>query len=473
MSMAIADPLQGALARVDRRFITASLIPVTLLVAAYIAVVVISGKDSAATIDAWRHLSASEQLLAWAAFALTSWFLAGLLSSNWRKIVRLYEGYPLRRLAIRAGSGQLPKNWFDLPGVHWHRRRLDEVSAHDAYYRYPPEEHVSDLLPTTIGNILISSERYALDRYGLDVNLLWPRLYWQLPLEVRQSLDAFKEEHQIPLALSFVSGVFGFVAGATVLVRGGSPRLFLTVTAAAFALAIMAYLLAIERTEEYAEQLRTTVDLHRKLLREQWSGGPRRYADDREFFRASVLFIRDGEELLDEPADTSISPPPRLDAPDFDEPHAYERLWRGAFWLARIVRRPRLLHTASATIALLVAVGYWWSASHQLNRETPIVRELTLPLVPQLPDAAMPTNGQLVHVVLQPCGRLIPSVRVVAVLQVGLTPSTTTTSSAGATPVPAPGSTSTTRYLTLAFSESDERKADGCAPTGVAIYRPA
>ena len=63
--------------------------------------------------------------------------------------------------------------------------------------------------------------------------------------------------------------------------------------------------------EEYGEQLRTSVDLYRRLLVKNWADGPRRHSSDRDFFDAAVAFMRDGLKITADDPDDSI-PDPRL-----------------------------------------------------------------------------------------------------------------------------------------------------------------
>ena len=199
--------------------------------------------------------------------------MASLVASNWRKIVRLYEGYPYARLYRYVARERDLDQWFvakKFPGSAYHLARQKGMEPRRAYRRYPPSDFEHEVLPTSLGNILLSAERYGLQRYGIDVTLLWPRFYWQLPPEMRKDLEAFKEEHQLPLALSFMSAIFGFLAGGIVLVSGGSWLLFAGASASGVVLAAAAYLLALERAEEYGEQIRAAVDLHHRSLFGIW-----------------------------------------------------------------------------------------------------------------------------------------------------------------------------------------------------------
>jgi hypothetical protein len=118
----------------------------------------------------------------------------------------------LRRLVepdgTRPGRGQ----WHVLEGVDQGRLCVALRAAHrvrrgeaDGARPHRQDRVVSVPEPTSNDNILLSGERYGLSRYGLDITLMWPRLFWLLSEEVQRSIDVFKEDHRLPLALSFAS----------------------------------------------------------------------------------------------------------------------------------------------------------------------------------------------------------------------------------------------------------------------------
>lgn len=267
----LAAPYVDAVGRMDRRFVTTSVVPTMIFVTAYGAVA-ISSWWSFTSASTWlSSLSVAEQILLGFVAGALVWFSASLMSSNWRKIVRLFEGYPMMRWLNRGRRRARIDHRF-VPGVAFHLRQKDRLASTNAtlfYFRYPLR-HDADTLPTTVGNIMLAGERYGVDRYGFETNVLWTRFAWCLPENVQISLDQFKEEHQLPLSLSFTSACFALASGATVTMSHGSPTLFAVSTGLGTVLAIVAYLLAVERTEEYAEQLRATVDLHHTKLRDAW-----------------------------------------------------------------------------------------------------------------------------------------------------------------------------------------------------------
>jgi hypothetical protein len=301
----------------ERRFLTTAVIPTLVFFTGYGVVLIASLSSFGEAAAWWSSRSTAEQLLAALVASAVVWFVAGLFSSNWRRIVRLYEGYPLwvrlPEAGLDHGSQARRRRWVRrLPGFAWHleqQRRLStgetKGGAYQAYARYAPSAFDHETLPTTIGNILLAGERYGLDRYGLDPTVLWPRFYWCLPEPVQTALDRFKEEHQLPLALSFISAVFTGAAGLTVFIANGPWQLFVSVCSIGAVLTVGAYLLAIERTEEYAEQLRTAVDLYHQELEANWAK-PTRDDAEADWFttaRSFVLLGPDAPEPVASPSD--------------------------------------------------------------------------------------------------------------------------------------------------------------------------
>ena len=371
----LAAPYVDAVGRMDRRFVTTSVVPTVVFLTGYGAVAIPSlwSFDAASTWLSGR--SATELVLLGLAASALTWFLAGLMASNWRKIVRLYEGYPLHRWLAR-GRRRRALDRYRIPGFAFHleqKNRLARTNAGQFYFRYPLE-HDKDTLPTTIGNILLAGERYGVDRYGFETNLLWTRFAWCLPDKTLQSLEQFKEEHQLPLALSFTAATFAIASGITVLLAGGSPSVFVISTVVGVALSVAAYLLSIERTEEYAEQLRATIDLHHPKLREAWEvkipDG-----DMEDWFADARAFIEGGHEGMQQqrkhrparvvrpPSGATVQSPEASGsadvAPAADAGTAGGRIAAPLRAFEWILGRVRLLWMVVGIAAVLVGLGAW------------------------------------------------------------------------------------------------------------------
>ena len=300
-------PYGEALAKMDRSFLTTAIVPTTVFMTAYGALLVNSFWSFGDAADWWSEQATAVQLAVALVATAAVWFIASLFSSNWRRIVRLYEGYPLSRLLPEAeddpASQERRRAWIRrLPGFAWHLERQRRLERGDVrggltmlYYRYPGPEFDYQTLPTTVGNILLAGERYGLDRYGLDPTVLWPRLFWCLPESVQSALERFKEQHQLPLALSFVSGVFTAASAITLLAASENWQLFAGICGTGLLVSLGTYWLAVERTEEYAEQLRTAIDLYHQELKNSWVQ-PCRESSEANWFASARNFVLRGAD---------------------------------------------------------------------------------------------------------------------------------------------------------------------------------
>jgi hypothetical protein len=146
----------------------------TLVFASLLAAVTVANFSSFTKLAGWwTRLDVLSKATTTLAYAAVMWFLAAAVASQWRGIVRLFEGYPATKLLSERA-----------PGRAWHtinRHRLwigvdekgIEPDPNAAYYRYPlledEETDEDDVLPTTLGNILLAGERYPAYRYGISI----------------------------------------------------------------------------------------------------------------------------------------------------------------------------------------------------------------------------------------------------------------------------------------------------------------
>lgn len=251
-----------------RRFLFNALLP-TLVFTSLTAIVVVDRSAGLGRCSAWwTDLDGVSKALVVLAYAGVVWFLAAAVQSQWRAVVRLFEGYPamaLRRFLRRKLPGV---NWA-IPGVAWHHARMEHIDAHRLYRGYA-EDHEEALLPTRLGNVLFASERYPADRYGIDPIYFWPRLYPLLPERFQVDLEEFLIEHEFPLVVAFEAALAATITGIAVLLSEGPPLMFIVCFGGGFIVAFAFYRLSIESAEEFGEQLRTAFDLYRDRLLEQW-----------------------------------------------------------------------------------------------------------------------------------------------------------------------------------------------------------
>jgi hypothetical protein len=285
----IADTLAQLSAIFRRRFLFNALLP-TLVSSSLLAAVIIARVGSIGGFASWWiGLDAFSKALGTVAYLAAVWFLAAAVASQWRPIVRLFEGYP----AMELFRGHVP-------GVRWHqsRRRLlwdgsDEEGTEDhdrAYMRYTMLEDGDEVLPTTLGNILLAGERYAESRYGMDMIYFWPRLYPLLPQQFQADYEESLINYEFPLVVAFEALVVAVGGGLTVLITGGSALLFVLLFCGGSITALSFYKLSFSSAEELAEQQRTAFDLYRHLLLEQWPT-PADVRDERAAFKEIQEFI--------------------------------------------------------------------------------------------------------------------------------------------------------------------------------------
>lgn len=286
----IADMLSQLSTIFRRRFLFNALLP-TLVFSSLLAAVVVGRVGSIGSVaNWWGRLDVLSKALTTVAYLAAVWFLAAAVASQWRSIVRLFEGYPAMRL-LRG----------HVPGVQWHQERrhllwdgADEEGTgedHDlAYSRYSMLEDEDDVLPTTLGNILRAGERYAASRYGMDTIYFWPRLYPLLPQQFQADYEEFMINYEFPLVVAFEVLLVAIVGGLTVLLTDGPALLFGLIFGGGNLAALCFYVLSFSSAEDLAEQQRTAFDLYRHLLLEQWPT-PADVRDEKAAFTEIEEFI--------------------------------------------------------------------------------------------------------------------------------------------------------------------------------------
>ncbi|MFI1394063.1 hypothetical protein [Streptomyces sp. NPDC020681] len=147
------------------------------------------------------------------------------------------------------------------------RRKLRAESVRDAYPNddrladepVEAETHPTDVMPTLLGNVLRRGERVAGDRYGLDMMVVYPRLY---PYISDRLEGAVGRQFELITSTASLSISFGLLSLATtpLLARldpwSAAPFL-------AAALSVLAYRGAVAASRGHARLLATVFDLHR------------------------------------------------------------------------------------------------------------------------------------------------------------------------------------------------------------------
>jgi hypothetical protein len=226
------------------------LLPVLLAVP-----VVLQDNRLAGPLRSWDASSTTTKVLLLVGYFTASWFVAAVLASQWRNIIRLYEGYPLQRLlpSLAASSKR------------YQLRRYENIERagrwYELYYDYPEDER--EILPTRLGNILRAAERHGYYRFGAETIVLWPRIVHVAPQQFLVDVDDARASLEFLLVLSFLLSTFGLIELPVLLLLGSPSWLVLACFLGGIGGAYAAYISSFGAAREYGEQLRAGTELYR------------------------------------------------------------------------------------------------------------------------------------------------------------------------------------------------------------------
>jgi len=253
MFTTIFDQLVGKL---DQRFVLNALLPALVFAVAGLLVGLAGADGVDAGVAAWQRQDGVVRGGV-VVLAITGiYVIAIVLSALTLAIVRGFEGY--------IG----PARWFGGKSRAWHEERRSELFDTDyeqAEIYYPPSNAAQrfELLPTRLGNVLLSSERYAYERYGADAVLIWPRLFPLLPKERVDSLAAPRSQMEQLLILSLLSGLFALAAGPYLAISERPLSWALACYGSGGVLAWALQRAALGFAVSYSSELKATFDLYR------------------------------------------------------------------------------------------------------------------------------------------------------------------------------------------------------------------
>ena len=212
--------------------------------------------------------------------------LTGLLYNLNIPIIRFFEGYPwqesylgkwrtrLYRMKFREGQEQhkgirtllrsMPQSDPDYAAI------LRSWSAADEALRktYPNKELL--ILPTRLGNVIRSFERYPDVQYGMESILLWTRLvsvidkdYSSVITDAKTSLDFMLNSSVLSAILAFAALILGLVFPQHTLASSALLIAWIAEIVAFFILAYLFYLGAIPRAGAWGETVKSAFDLYR------------------------------------------------------------------------------------------------------------------------------------------------------------------------------------------------------------------
>jgi hypothetical protein len=124
--------------------------------------------------------------------------------------------------------------------------------------RFPISDHL--VRPTGLGNALAAMEDSAGAAYGLDAVVMWPRLYPLLSDKVRGLVDDLRDGMDAAVRLAVTGAVTAVVTVALLARHSGLLTLLALVPVA---VAILAYLGAVEAAVAYGAAVQVAFDLHR------------------------------------------------------------------------------------------------------------------------------------------------------------------------------------------------------------------
>lgn len=134
-----------------------------------------------------------------------------------------------------------------------------EALLHD----YPPDPRRA--LPTLLGNAIRAAEDYARERYGLDPNVSWIRLYPVIDIVMR---DAVEETRTVlDFLIRLIAQLICFAVIAFLLEwRLGRWEVGTAITVVTMIIALLTHRTAIQVGKQYGELVRAVFDLYRPHL---------------------------------------------------------------------------------------------------------------------------------------------------------------------------------------------------------------
>ncbi|MEV4260555.1 hypothetical protein [Kribbella sp. NPDC049584] len=285
----ITTALQQLAGLFSRRFFFNALLPTFVFTTVTSLIFVIAWWPTNLSVASWAHVDLLTKLIGIFIYFAVIYFLAAGVASQWRGIVRLFEGYPF---IAKPNSARLA--YFN--GQTRHRTMMDRLQSEEygdpasAYYLYPMEDYRDQVLSTRLGNILLAGERYANSRYQIETIYFWPRIYPLLPEAFQRDYEAAVIQYQFPLVVAFQAGVSTVVCALALLFAHSSAWTFVAVVVGGSLVASVAYKASLSSAIEVAEQQRAAFDLYRDRLLLSWPSVAD-VMDERAAFSDIKLFI--------------------------------------------------------------------------------------------------------------------------------------------------------------------------------------
>jgi hypothetical protein len=240
-----------------------------------------------------------------ALFATTVLILSVLFAYTALPAYRLLEGYTLPQWLKRRLLSRQMRHWYRLQALSELATRpgastglsVDDLNA------YPSS--VEDVLPTRLGNALRAMERYGVERFGLDSQLLWYELQSITSPTLRRDTEDARASVDFFLAgvvhASLLCLVSTCVAAASLVTRSPLATGSVCVALISLVLIPLSYREAVRNVEEWRSAVQALVNVGRDgLFTALGFRKPMTFRQEREFwnaYRALVVYGPDDDSL--------------------------------------------------------------------------------------------------------------------------------------------------------------------------------
>jgi hypothetical protein len=258
--------------RLDKSFLTASLLPAFVAVVANLGLIaMLMGRDA---VEAWLYeLTSFEEIIVTVIILVVIMMIGVLLRALSFIVVSFFVGEAFPRLAAEWSIRGQRRNWARV------KRRTDgAVTAaaanplHDQArrlfdQRFPQDEAV--LRPTRLGNVLAAGAEYPWIVYAMEGLLWFPHLWPLLPSYVSDALDGAQARLLGLLNISLVLAVVACEAVVLLGFIGQQWTAALAVAVAGGVFAWLSYLAAVSQALEVTSQIRVAFNLYRQEILKQ------------------------------------------------------------------------------------------------------------------------------------------------------------------------------------------------------------
>lgn len=232
----------------DNRTLLVGVLPTLVLGIVSVAVFTHATGSGQDLLDWWDAQSGTVQGLLVVGTAAASFLIASIVLANAPRLVYILEGYPFKTSLLgRYGM------WVHL------RRRAKATSLYPNYIG-------STLLPTSLGNVLVTGENHALDAYGIAPISAWSRLYAVVDQADRDAIDAARTALDFLAVVCTYASLFTVASMVFLAVHGAAGTLYLLAVGGGALAAYASYAGAVRAGLSLAAQVAAAFDQSRHAL---------------------------------------------------------------------------------------------------------------------------------------------------------------------------------------------------------------